>query len=63
MTETETLEVLRRAAQRALIHLLKAGIESVKALEAVIDELSSLRHPSDEPSDNGAPRRERIEIE
>ncbi|HEX7100336.1 MAG TPA: hypothetical protein VF377_13985 [Acidimicrobiia bacterium] len=63
MTDAETVEALKRAAQRAMIHLLKAGIESVRALEAVIEELSHLRHDSDEPADDGAPRRERIEIE
>jgi len=62
MTDTETVEALKRAAQRAMIHLLKAGIESVRALEAVIEELSQLRVVSTEPADNGS-RRERIEIE
>lgn len=38
--ESETAAALRRAGQRALIHLMRAGLEGLKALEAVVDELA-----------------------
>lgn len=37
----ETMEALGRAGSRVLIHLLKAGIELLGAVEAVVDELAS----------------------
>lgn len=62
MTDHETIEALKRALQRAMIHLLKAGIESVKALEAVIEELSEIGHEADGSGGSGA-RRVRIDVE
>jgi hypothetical protein len=38
--ESETVAALRRAGRRALFHLMRAGVEGLKALEAVIDELA-----------------------
>jgi hypothetical protein len=38
--ESETSAALRRAAKRALFHLARAGVEGLKALEAVVDELA-----------------------
>lgn len=38
--ESETAAALRRAGQRALFHLMRAGLEGLKALEAVVDELA-----------------------
>lgn len=56
----ETAEALRRAGRRAVYHLLKAGVEGLKAVEAVVDELASIRREEPE-SDQG--RAVRIEIE
>lgn len=38
--ESETAAALRRAGQRALFHLMRAGVEGLKAIEAVVDELA-----------------------
>lgn len=40
------LDALKRAGARAAYHLLQAGIESLKAVEAVLDELGRARHDS-----------------
>ncbi len=55
-----TMEVLGRAGRRAVYHLLQAVIESLKAVEAVIEEVGSLGDASEEPGDEG---RVKIEIE
>lgn len=63
MTDTETTDALRRAARRAAFHLLRAGLEGVKAVEALVDELSKVgRDQEAEEGDTGS-RRERIDIE
>lgn len=68
MTGDEALAALRRASQRALVHLARAGIEGLKALEAVIDELGqaakSDRSETGDDGDNGlGDRPVRIEVE
>jgi hypothetical protein len=45
--DPDMVEALRRAGARAAYHLLRAGVESLKALEAVIDELGSARRGDD----------------
>lgn len=62
MSESATSAALRRAARRALFHLLRAGIEGVKAVEAVIDELARAGEDGSE-GDDERPERVRIEIE
>jgi hypothetical protein len=55
------LNALNRAGKRALIHMIQAAIEGVKAVEAVIDELGNMGDDDDvEQSSTGA---ERIEVE
>jgi hypothetical protein len=55
------LNALNRAGKRALIHMIQAAIEGVKAVEAVIDELGKMGDKDDvEQSSTGA---ERIEVE
>ncbi len=50
---------VKRAMRRAGFHLLRAAIESVKAVEAVLEELSS-----DEDDDGpDRPKRQQIEVE
>lgn len=56
-SDSEAVEALVRAGRRAFIHLIKAGIEGLKAVEAIIDELA---HLGDRPSPDGP---QRIEIE
>jgi hypothetical protein len=40
VSESETAAALRRAGKRALFHLMRAGVEGLKAIEAVVDELA-----------------------
>ncbi len=61
MNRDELFETARRAGKRALIHLIQAAIEGVKAVEAVIDEIANMRQ-NDEDSDRPG-RTERIEVE
>jgi hypothetical protein len=57
----QVLNALNRAGKRALIHMIQAAIEGVKAVEAVIDELGNMGDDDDvEQSSTGA---ERIEVE
>ena len=57
----QVLNAFNRAGKRALIHMIQAAIEGVKAVEAVIDELGNMGDDDDvEQSSTGA---ERIEVE
>ncbi|MGH8875085.1 MAG: hypothetical protein ACRDVM_07525 [Acidimicrobiia bacterium] len=58
--EPETVAALRRAGRRALVHLVKASIEGLRAVEAVFDELSRVGRASQPPDDD---RPVRIELE
>ena len=63
MNESETAAALRRATRRAAFHLLKAGVESLRAVEAFVDELARVGHQDgseDKPESSG---RVRIDIE
>jgi hypothetical protein len=58
-SEGDLIEALRRAGTRVAYHLLKAGVEGLKAVEAVIDELGHVgRDRTAEPA-----KRERIDVE
>jgi hypothetical protein len=59
MTESETLEALRRAGKRFAFHLAMAGVEGLKALSAVLDELAKVRKVDEEQ----APGPQRIDVE
>jgi hypothetical protein len=57
----EVFATLGRAGRRALIHMIQAAIEGVKAVEAVIDELGKMGdNESGKQPANGT---ERIEVE
>lgn len=58
--ESETAAALKRAGARFAFHLLRAGVESLKAIEAVIDELGKVGRGVD-GDDPDAPVR--IEVE
>lgn len=62
MVESETAAALRRAGRRAAFHLLRAAVESLKALEVFVDELSGVGRGEAGESDD-PPRRERIDVE
>jgi hypothetical protein len=58
MTESETVEALRRAGKRFAYHLAMAGVEGLKAISAVLDELARVGKPDEEPKE-----RQRIKVE
>jgi hypothetical protein len=58
--ESETLDALRRAGKRAAYHLALAGVEGLKALSAVLDELARVGRDGD--ADEG-PDRQRIDVQ
>jgi hypothetical protein len=63
MTDSETSAALQRAARRVAFHLLRAGLEGIKAVEALVDELSKIgRDEGAEEGDDGS-ERVRIDIE
>ncbi len=54
-------EAARRGLRRAGVHLMKAAIEVVAGVEALIDEIQQARRPDgEEPADAG---RRRIELD
>ena len=57
----EVLATLGRAGKRALIHMIQAAIEGVKAVEAVIDELGKMG--DNENGEHSANETERIVVE
>ncbi len=59
--QADGFETLKRAGARAAYHLLKAGVESLKAVEAVLDELGKARREGPEPEQR--PIRQRIDLE
>ncbi|MFP5330843.1 MAG: hypothetical protein ACLGHX_00545 [Acidimicrobiia bacterium] len=60
--ESETVAALKRAGMRAAFHLLRAGVEGLKAVEAFVDELGKVgAGDRDEEPDPGGPVR--IEVE
>ncbi len=61
MNRDVLFETARRAGKRALIHLIQAAIEGVKAVEAVIDEITNIGKNDDDSDPAG--RTERIEVE
>jgi hypothetical protein len=65
MSESETLNAVKRAGSRVVYHMLRAGVESLKAVEALVDELGKVGKPQDddgreEPESGG---RVRIELD
>lgn len=59
--QSATRAAVGRAGRRATYHLLLAVVESLKALEAVIEELGGIKDPADD--DEGHQARQRIDIE
>jgi hypothetical protein len=59
--DPETIETIKRAGARAAYHLLRAGVESLKAVEAILDELGRARREGDTTDDE--PIRQRIDLE
>lgn len=63
MTDTDTTAALKRAARRAAFHLLRAGLEGVKAVEALVDELSKVGKVEGSEEGDKGPGRVRIDVE
>lgn len=63
MNESETINAVKRAGSRVIYHLLRAGVESLKAVEALVDELGKVGRSDDEPPDPDTPGRVRIELD
>ena len=61
--ESETVAALKRAGMRAAFHLLRAGVESLKAIEAVVDELGKVGHRPADADAVGRDKAVRIEVE
>lgn len=58
--ESETVDAFRRAGKRAVYHLALAGVEGLKAVSAVLDELARV---GKESADDETPPRQRIDVE
>lgn len=50
--EFETVAALKRAGMRAAFHLLRAGVEGLKAVEAIVDELGKVGTAQQENGDD-----------
>lgn len=50
MSESETVNAFKRASSRVVYHLLRAGVEGLKAVEALVDELGKVGRPEQPPS-------------
>lgn len=62
MSESETINAVKRAGSRVVYHLLRAGVESLKAVEALVDELGKVGREDDEPP-APSPGRVRIDVD
>jgi hypothetical protein len=58
--QSEAIQALARAGRRVMYHLLQAAVEGLKAVEAVIEEVSSIGENEESKADT---TRTRIEIE
>jgi|GEM_PF-733135 hypothetical protein len=59
--QSPAVQAMARAGRRAAYHLLQAVVESLKAVEAVIEEIGGI---GDEPDQNGGvSSSQKIEIE
>ncbi len=58
--EPDPVGAIGRAATRAAYHLLRAGVETLKAVQAVVDELGRMNDPAPPPERRG---RVRIDLE
>jgi hypothetical protein len=63
MAESETLNAVKRAGSRVVYHLLRAGVESLKAVEALVDELGKVGKPPSEQAHEEPESGGRVRIE
>lgn len=62
MADSETVTAMKRAGTRVVYHLLRAGVEGLKAVEALVDELGKVGR-SDDSDTPPAGGRVRIEVD
>lgn len=55
MTDSDTKAALRRAGKRAAFHLVKAAVEGLKAIEAIVDELAAVGRDEQKKPDASGP--------
>ena len=60
MSDQQVVAAMTRAGKRATYHLLQAFVESLKAVEAIIEEIGTI---GDAESSDSSRDRERIEVE
>lgn len=63
MSESETLNAVKRAGSRVVYHMLRAGVESLKAVEALVDELGKVGKPEGESEGEQSESSGRVRIE
>ena len=63
MAESETLNAVKRAGSRVVYHMLRAGVESLKAVEALVDELGKVGKPQDTGGDEQPETGGRVRID
>ncbi len=63
MAESETFNAVKRAGSRVVYHLLRAGVESLKAVEALVDELGKVGKPESETGQGEPESGGRVRIE
>jgi hypothetical protein len=63
MAESETLNAVKRAGSRVVYHMLRAGVESLKAVEALVDELGKVGKTQNEHADEESESGGRVRIE
>ena len=63
MSESETLNAVKRAGSRVVYHMLRAGVESLKAVEALVDELGKVGKPEGESEREQSESSGRVRIE
>jgi hypothetical protein len=51
----DLISALQRAASRAIYHLGRAGVEGLRAIEAIVDELGAIGSHDDEGDDEEGP--------
>ncbi|MFV1960507.1 MAG: hypothetical protein ACC658_01615 [Acidimicrobiia bacterium] len=61
MDPSPTVTAMGRASRRAVYHLLQAGIEGLKAVEAVIEEIGAIGDEDGHHAQDSS--RQKIEIE
>ena len=63
MSDSETVNAVKRAGSRVIYHLLRAGVEGLKAVEALVDELGKVGQTEQPDESTGSGGRVRIDLD